>query len=65
MLVSIMLSILIFGYAVFTLYRFIKRSKMGKCAGCAMNKSCSTMCSRPPIQDENILLSTTYSHIEK
>ncbi|QFF98423.1 FeoB-associated Cys-rich membrane protein [Psychrobacillus glaciei] len=45
MLVSIILGVLIFGYAVFTLYRFVKRSKMGKCAGCALSEKCSTSCS--------------------
>ncbi|WP_102710314.1 FeoB-associated Cys-rich membrane protein [Paenibacillus castaneae] len=47
MLVSIILGTLIFGYAVFTLYRFVNRSKMGKCAGCSLSETCSTGCSTP------------------
>jgi len=47
MIASVILGVLIFGYAAFTLYRYVKRSKMGKCAGCSASKSCSTTCSYP------------------
>ncbi|MBS4177752.1 FeoB-associated Cys-rich membrane protein [Lederbergia citrea] len=45
MFISIILGAIIFGYAIFTLYRFVKRSKMGKCAGCSLSKNCSAACS--------------------
>ncbi|MED1857024.1 FeoB-associated Cys-rich membrane protein [Brevibacillus reuszeri] len=47
MIISVILGVLIFGYAAFTLYRFVKRSKMGKCAGCSLNEKCSSACSYP------------------
>ncbi|USG64352.1 FeoB-associated Cys-rich membrane protein [Brevibacillus ruminantium] len=47
MFISILIGVLIFAYAAFTLFRFVKRSKMGKCAGCSLNKSCSSSCSEP------------------
>lgn len=40
MLVSILLGVLIFGYAGWTLYRFIQKSKKGKCATCSISKQC-------------------------
>ncbi|MBS4196208.1 FeoB-associated Cys-rich membrane protein [Lederbergia citri] len=45
MIISILLGVLIFGYAIFTIYRFVKRSKMGKCAGCELSKHCPGACS--------------------
>ncbi|MFC5605154.1 FeoB-associated Cys-rich membrane protein [Sporosarcina koreensis] len=55
MIFSIIAGVLIFGYAGFTLYRFVKRSKMGKCAGCALSKNCSSACSSstPPVPLKN------------
>jgi hypothetical protein len=44
MLVNILLGLLIFGYAAFTLLRFVKRSKLGKCQACSMKKTCSSPC---------------------
>jgi hypothetical protein len=40
MFVSIAIGVLIFGYAAWTLYRHVQRSKQGKCAGCSMSKTC-------------------------
>lgn len=40
MIVSILLGIIIFGYAAWTLLRFIQKSKKGKCATCSLSKSC-------------------------
>ncbi|HET6873105.1 MAG TPA: FeoB-associated Cys-rich membrane protein [Sporolactobacillaceae bacterium] len=40
MIVSFVLGILIFGYAAWTLVRFIQKSKKGKCATCSLSKSC-------------------------
>ncbi|SDN35673.1 radical SAM additional 4Fe4S-binding SPASM domain-containing protein [Fictibacillus solisalsi] len=45
MLLSILLGILIFGYAGFTIFRFVKKSKQGKCATCSMKKGCQSACS--------------------
>ncbi|MCJ8009316.1 FeoB-associated Cys-rich membrane protein [Lederbergia wuyishanensis] len=53
MFISILLGVLIFSYAIFTIYRFIKRSKMGKCAGCELSKNCAGSCSTSPIKEKN------------
>ncbi|MFS0783016.1 FeoB-associated Cys-rich membrane protein [Bacillus sp. 1P06AnD] len=42
LLINIIVGLVIFGYAAFALWRSIKKQKGGKCAGCALNKSCST-----------------------
>ncbi|MEX1029486.1 MAG: FeoB-associated Cys-rich membrane protein [Paenibacillaceae bacterium] len=52
MLVSWLLGIAIFGYAVWTLYRFYQKSRQGKCAACSLNKSCQSTCTTPA-DDEN------------
>jgi hypothetical protein len=44
MIVNIVLGCLIFGYAGWTLVRFVTKSKKGKCATCSMNKSCTISC---------------------
>lgn len=45
MVASIVIGAAIFGYAGWTLARFIKRSgKEGKCATCELRKSCSKPC---------------------
>lgn len=41
MLINIMLGGLIFGYAGWTIYRYMKKSKEGRCASCAIQQSCS------------------------
>lgn len=43
-LINIIIGGLVFGYAGFAMYRFVKRSKQGKCASCALNKSCASQC---------------------
>lgn len=40
MAASLLIGGFIFGYAAWTIYRYIKRSQKGKCAGCSMEKSC-------------------------
>ncbi|GER67699.1 hypothetical protein BpJC7_02400 [Weizmannia acidilactici] len=37
---SILLGIAIFAYAAFTLIRFMKKSREGQCASCALKDSC-------------------------
>ncbi|WP_054954670.1 FeoB-associated Cys-rich membrane protein [Paenibacillus dakarensis] len=45
MLASIIIGVLIFGYAGWTLFSYIKKTKKGKCAGCSLAKTCSSSCS--------------------
>lgn len=40
MIVNIVIGTLIFAYAAWTLYRFIQKSKKGKCSGCSEEESC-------------------------
>ncbi|WP_248560360.1 FeoB-associated Cys-rich membrane protein [Niallia sp. NCCP-28] len=42
MITSIILGVLIFFYASYSLFRFIQKSKQGKCASCSISKSCET-----------------------
>ena len=44
MFASILIGLLIFGYAGFTLYKFFKKSKQGVCATCSLKKSCQAKC---------------------
>lgn len=44
MIFSIIIGILIFGYAGWALYRSIKKSRKGKCASCELSKTCQTDC---------------------
>ncbi|ERI08220.1 FeoB-associated Cys-rich membrane protein [Aneurinibacillus aneurinilyticus] len=44
MLANIIIGAGIFGYAGWSLFRFVKKSKQGQCAGCASRKSCQTAC---------------------
>ncbi|MFD2443036.1 FeoB-associated Cys-rich membrane protein [Bacillus sp. CGMCC 1.16607] len=44
MLANIIIGGTIFGYASFALFRFIKKSKEGKCAGCGIKDSCQSKC---------------------
>nr|WP_062352905.1 FeoB-associated Cys-rich membrane protein [Bacillus kwashiorkori] len=34
----------IFGYAIWQLSKYIKKSRKGKCAACELNKNCQTKC---------------------
>ncbi|MBB6671396.1 FeoB-associated Cys-rich membrane protein [Cohnella nanjingensis] len=45
MILNIGLGLLIFGYAGWTLVRYIRKTKQGKCAGCALSETCQTGCS--------------------
>lgn len=44
-MVNVVLGTLIFGYAAYSITGFVKKSKQGKCAACAINKSCASSCS--------------------
>ncbi|KHD85470.1 FeoB-associated Cys-rich membrane protein [Heyndrickxia ginsengihumi] len=55
MIFSIVASVLIFGYACWTLIRFVRKSKEGQCAACSLNKHCAkASCNYTPIQEEQI-----------
>lgn len=42
MLINGILALLIFGYAGWTLYRYVKKSRQGRCASCEIQKACQT-----------------------
>lgn len=42
MMVNIIISGIIFGYAGFAFVKFLKKSKQGKCAACSMKDSCNS-----------------------
>ncbi|WCK55710.1 FeoB-associated Cys-rich membrane protein [Aneurinibacillus sp. Ricciae_BoGa-3] len=50
MVFNILIGILIFGYAGWTLFRFVNKSKEGKCAGCSIKNSCQSGCSTNSIE---------------
>jgi hypothetical protein len=46
MIVNIALGSAIFGYAGWSLFNFVKKSKKGKCATCELQKSCASNCDK-------------------
>ncbi len=44
MFVDLLLCSAIFGYAGWTLYRFVKRSQEGACSACSVKDRCQTPC---------------------
>jgi len=48
MIASILIGAAIFGYATWSLVRFINKSKKGKCGACDLKDSCSSKCGIPP-----------------
>lgn len=44
MVADIVIVTVIFGYAAWTLYRHLKKSRQGACASCSQNKSCASAC---------------------
>lgn len=42
MIVNIIIGAVIFAYAAWTIYRFIQKSKKGKCSGCSEEQKCSS-----------------------
>ncbi|MGC5327135.1 FeoB-associated Cys-rich membrane protein [Brevibacillus sp. SYSU BS000544] len=45
-MIDILIGSLVFGYAGWTIYRYVKKSKQGSCSGCAHTTSCGvTDCS--------------------
>ncbi|MDN9012774.1 FeoB-associated Cys-rich membrane protein [Brevibacillus laterosporus] len=47
MILNIVIGTFIFGYAAWTLWRYVQKSKRGKCAGCSQEKKCSSACCLP------------------
>lgn len=45
MIVSLLIGLLIFAYAAWMIVRFIKKSRQGRCAACAIKDSCNSGCS--------------------
>lgn len=45
MLVTIVLGVAIFCYAGWSLFRYVRKTKQGKCAACSLNKTCQSACS--------------------
>lgn len=50
MILNLLLGSLIFGYAAFALFRFVKKSRQGKCSACSMKNSCSSVCSQAEME---------------
>ncbi len=48
MIVSFIIGALIFGYAGWALYRYVQKTKEGKCIGCSTQESCSVSCACTP-----------------
>ncbi|CAN7143988.1 FeoB-associated Cys-rich membrane protein [Rossellomorea sp. LjRoot5] len=44
MIFSIIIGLLIFGYATWMVFSFFKKSRQGKCGTCALNKTCKSGC---------------------
>jgi hypothetical protein len=38
---NVIIGVLIFGYAGWMLFRFVRKSKKGTCASCSINASCA------------------------
>ncbi|MFC7394475.1 FeoB-associated Cys-rich membrane protein [Scopulibacillus cellulosilyticus] len=58
MVISIIIGVVIFGYAVWTITRFIKKSRQGQCAACSMKKSCQSGCSTVTAEERQALIQT-------
>ncbi|KPL57631.1 FeoB-associated Cys-rich membrane protein [Rossellomorea vietnamensis] len=56
MIFSIIVGLLIFGYATWMVVSFFKKSRQGKCGTCALNKTCKSGCATVSSdQRQNIL----------
>ncbi|MDA1476913.1 FeoB-associated Cys-rich membrane protein [Bacillus changyiensis] len=51
MLFNIAIGTLIFGYAAWTLFKLVKRSRKGKCAACELRRSCQSACDQVKIKN--------------
>lgn len=50
-MINIILGAAIFGYAIWTITKFIKRSSKGKCAACDLRDACEKCPSESSVQD--------------
>ncbi|SFA89786.1 MULTISPECIES: FeoB-associated Cys-rich membrane protein [unclassified Bacillus (in: firmicutes)] len=44
MVLNIVLGSLIFGYAGWSIYRHVQKSKQGKCSACSLANNCESKC---------------------
>ncbi|MEW9701299.1 FeoB-associated Cys-rich membrane protein [Paenibacillus sp. SI8] len=44
MLLNIAAGLLIFGYSLWTIIKYYRKSKQGKCAACELSKHCHSKC---------------------
>ncbi|KMY54218.1 hydrolase [Bacillus sp. FJAT-27231] len=44
MIASITIGTVIFGYSGWTIFRYVKKSREGKCAACSLKNSCKSKC---------------------
>ncbi|MGA9288598.1 MAG: FeoB-associated Cys-rich membrane protein [Anaerobacillus sp.] len=59
MIWSILLGLLIFGYATWMVISFFRKSREGKCGTCALKKSCQSGCSIVSQEERQDILSET------
>lgn len=57
MIANIIIGIIIFGYAGWTIYRHVQKSKEGKCGSCELKNNCKCGC------DSVAMHSNTKKHI--
>lgn len=48
MVVNLLIGMVIFGYAIWTIVRLVKKSKKGQCAVCELKNSCNSKCTIKP-----------------
>ncbi|WP_397539342.1 FeoB-associated Cys-rich membrane protein [Rummeliibacillus pycnus] len=58
MIASFIIGIIIFGYAGWTIYRHVQKSKEGKCGACELKNNCKSGC------DISALQSNSKNHFE-
>ncbi|WP_070119603.1 FeoB-associated Cys-rich membrane protein [Bacillus marinisedimentorum] len=58
MLVNLIIGGAIFGYAAWAMFRYIKKSKEGKCAACSIKDSCTSQCCPEGTIENNSTCST-------
>ncbi|MEQ6389787.1 FeoB-associated Cys-rich membrane protein [Bacillaceae bacterium S4-13-58] len=58
MIFSWLVGVVIFSYAGYSLYRFIQKSKKGKCEACDLKEGCTTIesncCSGVPTSEQKV-----------
>lgn len=54
MVADLLIGGLIFGYAGWTIYRFVQKSNEGKCAGCSRSKRCKRVAKTSGCEEERL-----------